>query len=160
MCGEMVTMHRGLTEAEVQRAAFRFFEENFVKQIFPEMRALVQQLQQAGCVVWAVSSTNEWVIRAAMPHFGIPEERVLGAAVRVVDGVITDQLLRVPSGEGKPRALEQALRRAPDAAFGNSMWDAAMLGVARHPFVINPTAELEKIAGQRRWPVYRPADHR
>jgi phosphoserine phosphatase len=120
----------------------------------------VQQLQQAGCVVWAVSSTNEWVIRAAMPHFGIPEERVLGAAVRVVDGVITDQLLRVPSGEGKPRALEQALRRAPDAAFGNSMWDAAMLGVARHPFVINPTAELEKIAGQRRWPVYRPADHR
>lgn len=159
MCGEMATMHRGLTEAEVQRAADRFFEQNFVSQIFPEMQDLVHRLQAASCDVWAVSSTNDWVIRAGMRHFGIPQEKTLGAAVRVVDGVITGQLVRVPSGEGKPEALHEVAGRAPDAAFGNSIWDAAMLGVARHAFVVNPTVELEKIAGQRRWPVYRPTDH-
>jgi phosphoserine phosphatase len=156
MCGEMVTMHRGLTEAEVQRAAIRYFEGNFVHYIFPEMRDLVRRLQEAGCEVWAVSSTNQWVIQAAMPHFGIPEERVLAAAVRVVDGKITDRLIRVPTGEGKPKVIEEAIHRAPDAAFGNSIWDAAMLGIARCPFVINPTPQLEKIAKQRRWPIYHP----
>jgi phosphoserine phosphatase len=156
MCGEMVTMHRGLTETEVQRAAHRYFEQNFTGQIFPEMRDLVQRLQKAGCDVWAVSSTNEWVIRASMRYVGIPEEKVLAAAVRVVDGIVTDRLLRVPSGEGKPRAIHDAIGRPPEAAFGNSIWDAAMLEISRHPFVINPTPELEKVARQRKWPVHRP----
>jgi phosphoserine phosphatase len=106
--------------------------------------------------VWAVSSTNEWVIRSGMRHFGIPEEKILAAAVRIVDGKVTDGLIRVPTGEGKSKAIHQAIRRAPDAAFGNSIWDAAMLGIARKPFVINPTPQLQKIASERRWPVYFP----
>ena len=156
MCGEMVTMHRGLTEAEVQRSSIRYFEEHCVRDIFPEMQDLVRRLREAGCDVWAISSTNEWVIQAAMPHFGIPEDKILAAAARIVDGKITDSLLRVPSGEGKPKALHEAIRRAPDAAFGNSIWDVQMLGVARHAFAINPTAQLEKIAKERRWTVYFP----
>jgi phosphoserine phosphatase len=156
MCGEMVTMHRGLTEAEVQRAAIRYSEEHCVRDIFPEMRDLVRRLREAGCDVWAVSSTNEWVIKAAMPHFAIPEEKILAAAARIVDGKITDRLLRVPTGEGKSKALHEAIRRAPDAAFGNSIWDMEMLGMARHAFAVNPTAQLEKIAMERRWTVYFP----
>ena len=58
MCAELVTMHRGLIEADVQRAATRFFDLNFAEQIFHEMRELVQRLQAQGCDVWAVSSTN------------------------------------------------------------------------------------------------------
>jgi len=156
MCGEMVTMHRGLTEAEVQRAADRYFEQYCVSDIFREMQVLVHLLQGAGCEVWAVSSTNEWVIRAGMRHFGIPEEKILAATARIVDGKITDQLIRIPTGEGKPKAIHRAIHRAPDAAFGNSIWDAAMLGIARRPFVINPTPQLRKIASERRWPVYFP----
>jgi phosphoserine phosphatase len=30
------------------------------------------------------------------------------------------------------------------------------LGLAHHPFVINPTPQLKKIAEQRHWPVYQP----
>src|SRR5437867_800439 len=112
--------------------------------------------QGGGCEVWAVFSTNEWVSRAGMRHFGIPEEKILAAAARILDGKITDQLIRIPTGEGKSRAIHQATRRAPNAAFGNSIWDAAMLGIARRPFVINPTPQLQKIASERRWPVYFP----
>ncbi len=156
MCGEMVTIHRGLTEAEVERAAIRYFDQHCVRDIFPEMQLLVHLLQGAGSDVWAVSSTNEWVIRAAMRHFGIPERKILAAAVRILDGKITDRLLRVPSGEGKPAAIKEAIGRAPDAAFGNSIWDAAMLLTARHPFAINPTQQLARIAKLRGWPVYQP----
>jgi HAD superfamily phosphoserine phosphatase-like hydrolase len=156
MCGEMVTMHRGLPEDEVQRAANRYFDENFVGQIFPEMRELVRRLRDSGCDVWAVSSTNEWVIRAGMRHCGIAENRVLAAAVVIENGRITDRLVRVPTGEGKPKAIRDVIRRDPDVAFGNSRWDAEMLEIAGHGFAVNPNPDLQKIARASRWPIYFP----
>ena len=156
MCGEMVTMHRGMLESDVEKAAGEFFEEKFHARIFPEMRSLVSRLLDSGCDVWAVSSTNEWVIRAAMKHFGIKASHVLAAAVEVDSGRITDRLVRVPSGEGKPRAIRDVVGKEPDAAFGNSRWDAAMLEIARHAFAVNPNPDLEKTAGERGWTIYWP----
>lgn len=160
MCGEMVTMHRGLTEAQVQQAANQFFEDNFVSRIFPEMRELVGRLRQLGCDVWAVSSTNEWVIRAGMKHCGIPENRILAAAVEIENGIVTDRLVRVPTGAGKPAAIRDVIRKDPDAAFGNSRWDADMLAISRHPFAVNPNPDLEALARQRGWSIYLPGNQR
>ena len=44
MCGEMVTLHRGLRESDVKRLAAQFFEENIARNIFPEMQELVGHL--------------------------------------------------------------------------------------------------------------------
>jgi phosphoserine phosphatase len=156
MCGEMVTMHRGLIEAEVQQAANQYFDENFVMQIFPEMRGLVGRLQESGCDVWAVSSTNEWVIRAGMKHFGIAESRILAAYAVVDDCRITDRLTRVPTGPGKPQAIREVIRKNPDAAFGNSRWDTEMLAMARRAFAVNPNPDLEKTAREHNWSIYWP----
>ena len=156
MCGEMVTMHRGMREDQVQRAASQYFERYMEPQIFPEMRDLVHRLRESGCDIWAVSSTNEWVIRAAMRHFGIPDNRILAAKVQVEQGVITDRLVRVPTGEGKPRVIREVVQGDLDAAFGNSRWDVAMLEIARHPFAINPNPDLEEVARGREWTIYFP----
>jgi HAD superfamily phosphoserine phosphatase-like hydrolase len=158
MCGEMVTMHSGLAESEVQRLATRYFEENFVGRIFPEMRELIRRLQGSGCEVWAVSSTNQWIIRAAMKHFGIDERKILAASVKIESGRITDQLVRVPSGEGKPRAIRDVIKKNPDAAFGNSRWDAEMLAIAHHGFAVNPNPDLENTARVRGWTIYWPVN--
>ena len=128
MCGEMVTMHNGWQTA-VMDAATEFMTRNFSGKMFAEMQELVRRLQQSGCDVWAVSSSNEWVIRAGMKAFGIPDNRILAAKVEVENGVISDRLIRVPSGPGKPLVLRS--RQAPiDAAFGNSRWDVDMLAMA------------------------------
>jgi len=156
MCGEMVTIHRGLSEQAVLSAAAEYFDSEFVQQVFPEMRDLVNRLQQAGCEVWAVSSTNEWIIKAAMKHFGIAPDKVLAAAVEIENGIVTDRLIRVPTGEGKPKAIQDRIGRTPDVAFGNSRWDVEMLGVARHPFAVNPNSDLAVIAREKDWPVYWP----
>jgi len=156
MCGEMVTMHSGLAESEVQAAATRYFEEHFVSRIFPEMRELIRRLQGSGCEVWAVSSTNEWIIRAAVKHFAIDERKILAASAKIESGRITDQLLRVPSGEGKPRAIRDVIKKNPDAAFGNSRWDADMLAIASHGFAVNPNPDLENTARARGWTIYWP----
>ena len=156
MCGEMVTLHKGLKEAPIQEATDRFFENTLVSGIFPEMQALVDRLQKNGCEVWAVSSSNQWIIRSAMPHFGIPRERILATETKVVDGIITDQLVRIPSGPGKPEAIREVVKRIPDATFGNSVWDQEMLAMAAHPFAVNPRPELETIAREMGWRIYFP----
>ena len=156
MCGEMVTMHRGISELKMMDAAARFFDQFFVAQIFSEMRDLVRRLRQNGCDVWAVSSSNEWVIRAGMKHFGIPENRILAANVELDDGIVTDRLIRVPSGSGKPEALREAVQKEVDAAFGNSRWDTEMLQMAKHAFAVNPNPDLESTAREQGWRVYFP----
>jgi len=156
MCGEMVTMHRGVPELKMMDAAARFFDQFFVAQIFPEMRDLVRRLRQNGCEVWAVSSSNEWVIRAGMKHFGIPENRILAANVELENGIVTDRLVRVPSGSGKPEALREAVHKEVDAAFGNSRWDTEMLQMAKHAFAVNPNPDIESTAREQGWRVYFP----
>ena len=156
MCGEMVTMHRGLREAAILELARQFFEEHFVSRIFPEMRELVSRLQDSGCDVWAVSSTNEWVIREAMPHIGIAPEKILAAAAEIENGVVTDRLVRIPSGIGKPKAILEVIGRPPDAGFGNSRWDTEMLAISRYAIAVNPNPDLEELARQRGWTVYWP----
>jgi len=156
MCGEMVMMHHGISESKIMSAAARFFDEFFVPQIFPEMRELVLRLQQNGCEIWAVSSSNDWVIRAGMKYFGIPESHVLAAKVEVERGIATDRLIHVPSGDGKPEALREVVKQPIDATFGNSRWDMEMLAMAKHGFAINPNPDLEAMARERGWRIYFP----
>lgn len=156
MCGEMVTMHHGLREEVVQQAATTYFHRHFMRNIFPEMQSLIEQLHAAGCEVWAVSSTNLWVIRSAMTHFGISPDRILAASVLVRNGVVTDELIRVPSGPAKPEAIREMIPGVPDCAFGNSIWDREMLAMAKHKFAINPNPDLSEIAVAQGWFVYQP----
>jgi HAD superfamily phosphoserine phosphatase-like hydrolase len=156
MCGEMVTLYNGLREDVLQQATDEYFELGIASGIFPEMRDLVQRLIAAGTDVWAVSSSNHWIIRSAMRHFGIPQDRILATEAAVENGVAADRVIRIPSGEGKPEALREVLTAPPDCAFGNSVWDQEMLAMAKHPFVINPTARLKDVAEARGWKIYQP----
>lgn len=156
MCGEMVTMHRGMPEAILLRAADEYFNHFLPGQIFPEMHELVGRLQGKGCEVWAVSSSNEWVIRAGMKHFGIASDHILSTAVEVKAGIVTDRLIRIPSGQDKVKALREVVGKGIDAGFGNSRWDTEMLALAQHAFAVNPNPDLEATARERGWTVYFP----
>jgi HAD superfamily hydrolase (TIGR01490 family) len=160
MCGEMVTMHRGLPEEVVQHACDAYFPQAIAPNIFPEMRELVERLRQSGCDVWAVSSSSQWIIRSAMKFFGVPQNRILAAEAAVENGIITDRLIRVPSGPGKVEAIRSVLKSspdsAPDCAFGNAIWDREMLALSKHPFAINPNPDLREIALANGWTVYQP----
>jgi phosphoserine phosphatase len=149
-----------MREEVVQQAADSWFPQAIVRNIFPEMQELVRRLHQSGCEVWAVSSSNLWVIRAGMRYFDIPPQRILAAETAVENGIIVDRLLRMPSGPGKPGALKTAIRGDLHCAFGNSIWDREMLEMSQHPFAINPNPNLKEIAIARNWRIYQPeANH-
>lgn len=161
MCGEMVTMYAGNTVATMEAAARRFYSEIVEANIFPEMLELTQRLSEQGCDLWAVSSTNEWVIREGIKQFKIPTDQVLAGTATSENGTVTNILTRMPSGEGKAVALREVVLpkhngRQIDAVFGNSIHDAAMLRLAQHGYAVNPNPDLEVIAQQQGWTVYWP----
>ena len=157
ICGEMVQVYRGIREDDLRKAAAQFFREQIEPHIFPEMLELVANLQNAGVEIWAVSSTCNWVIEEGVRGFRIPPDRVLAACVSCEGGLATDRLIDVPTDEGKVTSLARVGVQAPDAVFGNSVHDAAMLSIARAPFPVNPSADLERLSAERGWPVYYPA---
>ena len=157
MCGEMVQVYAGLREQEMCQAATRFVSEYVVPKIFPEMEALITALQEIGTDIWAVSSTSTWVIEVSVARFRIPANRVLAARVRSAEGIVTGELLAVPTDEAKAEALRAAGVLTPDAVFGNSIHDLAMLQMARNSYPVNPTEALRLRAEAAAWPVYWPA---
>ena len=157
ICGEMVQVYRGIPEETLRKAAAEFFREVIEPHIFPEMLQLVRDLQAAGVEIWAVSSTCDWVVEEGVTRFGIPANRVLAACVEFSNGVATDQLRDVPTDEGKVASLARVGVASPDAVFGNSVHDAAMLSIAKHPFPVNPSTELASFSAEQGWPVYYPA---
>jgi len=156
MCGEMVTMHDGLPVAPLYAAAEEFFEEVVAPRIFPDMQQLTRRLAQAGCELWAVSSTNDWVVEAGAHRFGIPPARVIAARVHTEKARATGRLHRVPTDELKAVAIREVIGKPVHGVFGNSVHDQAMLEIARHPFCINPNPDLEVVAKARNWPIYWP----
>ena len=187
ICGEMVQVYRGLRESDLRAAAAQFFATQIERNIFFELRALIADLQSTGVEIWAVSSTNDWVIEEGVRRFNIPASRVLSARVAIANGIVTDIILDVPTDEGKVTALNRAGITTPDAVFGNSVHDAAMLAIARShkaingasgakgisgtkgisetkaasgAFPVNPTPALLQRAAHEGWPVFYPASVR
>jgi phosphoserine phosphatase len=156
ICGEMVQIYAGLREQELREAAAQYFREHVEHHIFPEMVALVAKLRERGVQLWAVSSTNRWVVAEGVRRFGFPEDRVLAADVRVEKGVITSELVDVPTDEGKAETLRRIGLPTPDAVFGNSIHDLAMLEIARNAYPVNPSPALLEAAAKRSWGYFQP----
>ncbi|HME57890.1 MAG TPA: haloacid dehalogenase-like hydrolase [Terracidiphilus sp.] len=156
MCGEMMQIYAGLREQELRDAAARYVREFVQPRVFAEMEALVAALKKVGVEIWAVSSTNKWVVSEGVRNFGFAEERILAAEVRVTGGLITSEILDVPTDEGKSEALKRVGIPRPDAAFGNSIHDLAMLEMARNAFPVNPSAELLEAAAKNGWGYFMP----
>lgn len=156
ICGEMVQLYADLQEQEIRRAAADYFRLHIEPHIFPELRTLVEKLQARHADIWAVSSTNNWVIEEGVRHFNIPATRVLSARVRVSNGRITSNLIEVPTGAAKVNALRNVGVTQPDAVFGNSIHDEAMLDISKRAYPVNPTPALTETAARRGWTVFFP----
>lgn len=156
ICGEMVQIYAGLREQELQDAAARYVAEFVRARVFAEIESLLAALRKAEVELWAVSSTNKWVVSAGVREFGISEDHVLAAEAAVESGVITSRLVDIPTDEGKAAALKRRGIARPDAVFGNSIHDLAMLQVAANPYPVNPSPALLEAATRNGWGYFVP----
>ena len=157
ICGEMTQLYAGLHERELRKAAAEFVRTHVQHRIFAKIAHLLGTLRSRGVTLWAVSSTNKWVIAEGVRQFGIPEERVLAAEVRVDSGEVTAELIDVPTDEGKASSLKRVGLHQPDVVFGNSIHDLAMLEIARKAIPVNPSPALLAAAARHGWGYFRPS---
>jgi phosphoserine phosphatase len=157
ICGEMTQMYAGLREQEIRAAAARYVNEFVKPRLFPELVQLIEKLRTRNIELWAVSSTNKWVIAAGVERFGITEDRILAAEVMVESGMLTSTIVDVPTDEGKAASLKRVGLHSPDAVFGNSIHDLAMLEIAQNAFPVNPSPALLEAVARNGWGWFRPA---
>ncbi len=153
----------GQREREVVEYAAYFVERVWRRRPFPAMVELLAGLERLGAAVWVVSASNRWLIEEAVHLVGLSRSRVLGMAVKVDHGVLTDELDGpVVNGPGKLAAIDRFLGRRPVVALGNSVHDLDMLTAATGAVVlVNPPSHADPALGtslralgyQRGWEV-------
>ena len=78
-----------------------------------------------------------------------PEGSHSGSGSARKDGIITSEIVDVPTDEAKAAALKRVGLPAPDAVFGNSIHDLAMLEMARCAFPVNPFTGAKEAAAKK-----------
>lgn len=149
----------GRDEDEMLELGERLFRQHVSGNMFSEAWRVVQAHRRAGHTVVIASSATRFQLDPFAREIGI--EHVLATPVETEDGIITGRLGGpVPFGEGKADAVrsfaaEHGIDLAQSYAYSNGDEDVPLLGTVGRPHVVNPQSGLEKVAGQRGWPVHR-----
>lgn len=97
----------------------------------PEVLDLCRQLLKFGFDVWVVTADGYWTTLVLSRQFGIDPSRVVGIRTRVVNGVLTEEVVEpVPFRAGKVEAILRSVGRAPMMAIGSSENDRELLDYA------------------------------
>lgn len=142
----------GLTADEIQAIGNNMFHEKYQNKMYPEMKALIRNLEDYGFEVWILSASPELLYqRFCAEQLGLPEDRILGVKSRVGEGgVVTDELVYpVSQDEGKADVVRTFIKADPLFVGGNSRGDLEMMNTSVGlKIMINPDDKKpEKVAG-------------
>jgi len=133
------------------------FIPQVAESVTAEARTLLEEQAAAGRDRYVVSATSQEIVSMLADQIGI--EGGLGTRSQIVAGRYTGELDGpFCYGTGKVAAIEAlAAERGYDLAasyaFSDSPSDIPMLERVGHPVVVNPDAELRRVAVARGWPI-------
>lgn len=155
----------GLTADEVQEIGDAMFHEKYQNKMYPEMKALIRNLEDYGFEVWILSASPELLYQKfCAEQLGLPEDRILGVKSRVGEGnIVTDELVYpVSQDEGKADVVRTFIKADPLFVGGNSRGDLEMMNTSVGlKIMINPDDKKpEKVAGGKTIKQYWESDPR
>src|SRR5271170_4506696 len=151
--GEMIS---GVPVRELQRLSPRVLA-GVLPRLYPQMLARAYAHQDAGVPVYILTAASQEM--ADLLAHVLAFDGGLGSRSEIVDGRYTGR----PAGpfnyrEGKVLSMRQVAERdgielASSYAYSDSESDLPMLRAVRHAVVVNPDAELRRIAAEEGWEV-------
>jgi HAD superfamily hydrolase (TIGR01490 family) len=151
--GEMIA---GVRVKDLQRLSPRVLA-GVLPRLYPEMLARAYAHQDAGVPVYILTAASQEM--ADLLAHVLAFDGGLGSRSEIVDGRYTGR----PAGpfnyrEGKVLSMRELAGRAridleASYAYSDSESDLPMLRAVRHAVVVNPDAELRRIAGEEGWEV-------
>jgi HAD superfamily hydrolase (TIGR01490 family) len=153
--GEMISGQRVI---DLQRLAPRVLA-GVLPRLYPQMLDVAHAHQDAGRRVYICTAASQEM--ADMLAHVLSFDGAVGARSEIVDGRYTGR----PAGpftyrEGKAVAMReladaQGIDLAASYAYSDSESDLPMLRIVGHPVVVNPDAELRRVAREEDWEVMR-----
>ncbi len=153
--GEMIA---GRRVVDLQRMSPKVLA-GVLPRLYPEMLDVAYAHQDAGRPIFICTAASQEMADLLAHVLGF--DGAVGARSEIVDGLYTGQ----PGGpftyrEGKAEAMRELAARegidlAESYAYSDSESDLPMLRAVGHPVVVNPDAELGRVAKQEGWEVMR-----
>lgn len=155
----------GLSADDIQKIGNDMFHEKYQNKMYPEMKALIRNLENYGFEVWILSASPELLYqRFCAEQLGLPEDRILGVKSRVGENnIVTDELVYpVSQDEGKADVVRTFIKADPLFVGGNSRGDLEMMNTSVGlKIMINPDDKKpEKVANGKTLKEYWEADPR
>lgn len=126
-----VQVMAGLPEAEIRARAAAYAKEFVPARVYPQMRALLDEVRDRGCTPWIVSASGQLIIEAAAPLLGLPAAQAIGIRTVIREGRLTDELeAPITYRQGKVEAIRRFIGLVPTIVAGDSAGDLEMLGAA------------------------------
>jgi len=128
-----------------------------MEKVRPEAKKLLEQHRHAGRATYIVSASPVELVEPLAKALGMTAG--IGTRSAIVDGVYTGKLAGpFCYGAGKVEAITELARwEGLDLercwAYSDSASDLPMLEAVGHPVAVNPDAKLERVAGERGWPM-------
>jgi HAD superfamily hydrolase (TIGR01490 family) len=150
---------RGVSEDRLRILSRSLFDELVRPSLYAEANELVQKHAAAGVRVVFVSGALDFIVEPLARHFGVED---FAANQLLFDRSIATGRLRRPilAGAAKAAWVRRYAQRneidlARSFAFADDMADVPMLACVGHPAAVNPSATLERIARENRWPTLK-----
>ena len=153
--GEMIA---GRRVVDLQRMSPKVLA-GVLPRLYPEMLDVAYAHQDAGRPVYICTAAGQELAEMLAHVLGF--DGAVGARSEIVDGLYTGK----PGGpftyrEGKAEAMRELAARegidlAESFAYSDSESDLPMLRAVGHPVVVNPDAELGRVAKREGWEVMR-----
>jgi HAD superfamily hydrolase (TIGR01490 family) len=153
--GEMIAGHRVV---DLQRLAPKVLA-GVLPRLYPQMLEVAHAHQDAGRPVYICTAASQEM--AEMLAHVLSFDGALGARSEVVDGRYTGRAAGpFTYREGKAEAMRElaaheGIDLAASYAYSDSESDLPMLRAVGHAVVVNPDAELQRVAREEGWEIMR-----
>jgi len=153
----MMTQFAGQSEAELEREALEWVEQEVVGAIYPEAAALIRDHTARGHIVAIVSGATRFVVQPIADRLGV--KHIVYTRLEVENGLFTGRVIEpICFEEGKIYWLQQFIEQqridlAMSYFYTDSITDLPLLDIVGHPVATNPDPLLYRTAVKRRWPV-------
>lgn len=145
------------TISEVDEITEKFFNEVLKRKIYPEAINLIKEHQKAGRLLVLVSNAPDILVKKIACNFDV--ENFISTKLEYKDDVYTGNIIgEIMYGKQKLDSVHdfvqtQGLSLNNSWGYGDHESDIFLLSKISHPYAVNPSRNLRKIALKNNWPI-------
>lgn len=130
----LAQINAGRTLEQVRNWAKTCFAEHPDWPVFHSQKKLIDLLRSLGFEIYIVTASIKWAVEPVASLVGVDHDHVLGITTRIVDGLVTDEVVHpITWRQGKAEGLlAKTGGLKPALVSGNTYGDIALLETATH----------------------------